>query len=89
MTERLRTLALMAQSDPARANLYSAEVSGLRDQMLANANTSFQGQYLFGVRFVGHVRTRGELSTTGAGNRKSAVENGPGFAKHLRMRGSL
>lgn len=37
-----------------------------------------------GVRFVGHVRTRGELETTGAANRQSAVENGPGFAKHLR-----
>jgi glyoxylase-like metal-dependent hydrolase (beta-lactamase superfamily II) len=37
-----------------------------------------------GVRFVGHVRTRGELETTGAANRKSAVEAGPGFAKYLR-----
>jgi cyclase len=37
-----------------------------------------------GVRFVGHVRTRGELETTGAANRKSAIENGPGFAKMLR-----
>jgi glyoxylase-like metal-dependent hydrolase (beta-lactamase superfamily II) len=37
-----------------------------------------------GVRFVGHVRTRGELATTGAANRKSAVEAGPGFAKYLR-----
>ena len=37
-----------------------------------------------GVRFVGHVRTRGELETTGAANRKSSVEAGPGFAKHLR-----
>lgn len=37
-----------------------------------------------GVRFVGHVRTRGELETTGAANRKSALENGPGFAKLLR-----
>jgi cyclase len=37
-----------------------------------------------GVRFVGHVRTRGELETTGAANRKSALEAGPGFAKYLR-----
>jgi cyclase len=37
-----------------------------------------------GVHFVGHVRTRGELETTGAANRKSAVEAGPGFAKYLR-----
>lgn len=37
-----------------------------------------------GVRFVGHVRTRGELETTGAENRKSALEEGPGFAKYLR-----
>ena len=37
-----------------------------------------------GVRFVGHVRTRGELETTGAGNRKASREGGPGFAKHLR-----
>jgi cyclase len=37
-----------------------------------------------GVRFVGHVRTRGELETTGAANRKSSVEAGPGFAKLLR-----
>lgn len=37
-----------------------------------------------GVRFVGHVRTRGELETTGAANRKSALENGPGFARMLR-----
>jgi cyclase len=37
-----------------------------------------------GVRFVGHVRTRGELETTGAANRRSALENGPGFAKMLR-----
>jgi cyclase len=39
-----------------------------------------------GVRFVGHVRTRGELETTGAENRRSALENGPGFAKMLRKR---
>ncbi|MET0553547.1 MAG: MBL fold metallo-hydrolase [Vicinamibacteria bacterium] len=37
-----------------------------------------------GVRFVGHVRTRGELATTGAANRKSSLEAGPGFAKLLR-----
>jgi len=37
-----------------------------------------------GVRFVGHVRTRGELETTGATNRKSSLENGPGFARLLR-----
>lgn len=39
-----------------------------------------------GVEFVGHVRTREELSTTGADNRKQALENGPGFAKALRKR---
>ncbi len=39
-----------------------------------------------GVQFVGHVRTREELSTTGAENRKQAQEAGPGFAKALRKR---
>jgi cyclase len=37
-----------------------------------------------GVQFVGHLRTREELSTTGAENRKGARENAPGFAKTLR-----
>lgn len=39
-----------------------------------------------GVQFVGHVRTREELSTTGAANRREAREGGPGFAKALRKR---
>jgi glyoxylase-like metal-dependent hydrolase (beta-lactamase superfamily II) len=39
-----------------------------------------------GVQFVGHVRTRDQLSTTGAENRKQALVNGPGFARALRQR---
>jgi glyoxylase-like metal-dependent hydrolase (beta-lactamase superfamily II) len=37
-----------------------------------------------GVQFVGHVRTREELSTTGAENRRQALAAAPGFAKTLR-----
>lgn len=39
-----------------------------------------------GVQFVGQVRTREELSTTGADNRNQAKEGGPGFARALRKR---
>jgi glyoxylase-like metal-dependent hydrolase (beta-lactamase superfamily II) len=39
-----------------------------------------------GVQFVGHVRTREELSTTGAENRRQAQEGGAGFAQTLRKR---
>jgi cyclase len=39
-----------------------------------------------GVQFVGQVRTREELSTTGADNRNQAKEGGPGFAQALRKR---
>jgi cyclase len=37
-----------------------------------------------GVQFVGHARTREELSTTGALNRRQAREGAPGFVKTLR-----
>jgi flagellar hook-associated protein 3 FlgL len=47
VTDRIRTLALMAQNGTGTPSLSVAEISGLRDQLLSYANTAFEGQYMF------------------------------------------
>ena len=47
MIARIRNLGLMAVSDIPRADHYLEEVRGLREQVLAAANSSHQGSYLF------------------------------------------
>ena len=47
MIERVRTLALLAMSDLSTVNLHMPEISGIRDQLLASANSTVDGQYMF------------------------------------------
>jgi flagellar hook-associated protein 3 FlgL len=47
MIERIRVLGLMAMSNTGTASLQTTEVAGLRDQILASANASFDGQFIF------------------------------------------
>lgn len=47
MVERARNLALLATSNLEGVSSYSTEIAGLREQMLAAANTTFQGQSIF------------------------------------------
>ena len=46
--ERIRTLALLAEDSHAAASSSIAEISGLRDQLLSSANSTFDGQFIFG-----------------------------------------
>jgi flagellar hook-associated protein 3 FlgL len=47
VTDRIRTLALMAQNGTSKPSLSVEEISGLRDQLLSYANTAFEGQSMF------------------------------------------
>jgi flagellar hook-associated protein 3 FlgL len=47
MIERVRSLALVSMSNLTTANVYTAEISGLRDQLLAAANNTIDGQFMF------------------------------------------
>jgi flagellar hook-associated protein 3 FlgL len=47
VTDRIRTLALMAQNGTSSPSLSVEEIAGLRDQLLSYANTEFEGQYMF------------------------------------------
>jgi len=47
VTDRIRTLALMAQNGTSTPSLSVEEIAGLRDQLLSYANTAFEGQSLF------------------------------------------
>ena len=46
--ERVRTLALLSIGNNSTGSHYVEEISGLRDQILASANTTHQGTYIFG-----------------------------------------
>jgi flagellar hook-associated protein 3 FlgL len=45
--ERVRTLGLSALSNLSTASLHVSEISGLRDQILAAANSTIDGQFMF------------------------------------------
>lgn len=47
MIERVRSLALLSLSNVGTASVQASEVSGLREQLLGAANSSFEGQALF------------------------------------------
>jgi len=48
MIERVRFLALSAIGSQTTNDAFSAEVEGLRDQILGTLNSAFQGRYIFG-----------------------------------------
>jgi flagellar hook-associated protein 3 FlgL len=49
MVQRVITLGQMAVSDPSNpGGAYTAEMDGLRQQLVTTANSSFQGTYVFG-----------------------------------------
>lgn len=48
MVERARTLGQLSLGDPVSANAYVTEIQGLRDQIIASANTTFAGRAIFG-----------------------------------------
>jgi flagellar hook-associated protein 3 FlgL len=48
MVERVRTLGQLSLTNLDTASLYVTEVTGLRDQILAAANTGYQGRFIFG-----------------------------------------
>lgn len=48
MVERVRTLGQLSFSDPKTAALYATEINGLRDQIIATANTTHAGRFIFG-----------------------------------------
>ena len=39
-----------------------------------------------GVEFIGHINAKAAIDTTGAGNRKQLIENGPAFVAQLQKR---
>jgi flagellar hook-associated protein 3 FlgL len=47
MIERVRSLGLLSMNNPATAGVQTAEIEGLRDQLVGAANTVFDGQFLF------------------------------------------
>lgn len=47
MVERVRSLALLSMSHMATANVQTAEINGLRDQLVDAANATFDGQFIF------------------------------------------
>ncbi len=47
IVERVRSLALMSMSDLSTASLHTPEISGLKDQLLAAANSTIDGQFMF------------------------------------------
>jgi flagellar hook-associated protein 3 FlgL len=47
MIERVRSLALGSMGNLSSASQYTSEISGLRDQILAAANSSIDGQFMF------------------------------------------
>jgi flagellar hook-associated protein 3 FlgL len=47
MVERVRTLALLAQNNPATASTQTSEIDGIRSQILSAANATFDGQAMF------------------------------------------
>ncbi|MBI4472039.1 MAG: flagellar hook-associated protein FlgL [Acidobacteria bacterium] len=48
MIERVRSLAQLSIGNPTSANSYTTEVSGIRDQIIAAANTVHAGRFIFG-----------------------------------------
>jgi flagellar hook-associated protein 3 FlgL len=48
MAERVRTLGQLSFSDPDKATGYLTEIQGLRDQMIAAANSAYAGRFIFG-----------------------------------------
>ncbi|MBI4473290.1 MAG: flagellar hook-associated protein FlgL [Acidobacteria bacterium] len=48
MVERVRTLGQLSFGNPTAGSLYMTEVSGLRDQIIASANTTHAGRFIFG-----------------------------------------
>jgi flagellar hook-associated protein 3 FlgL len=47
MIERVRSLALLSMSNVATAHVQTTEIAGLRGQLVAAANTTFDGQFIF------------------------------------------
>jgi flagellar hook-associated protein 3 FlgL len=45
--DRIRSLALVASSNPTSSAASTEEIAGLRDQLLSDANTAYDGQYIF------------------------------------------
>lgn len=48
MVERVRTLGQLSFGNPTAGSPYMIEVSGLRDQIIAAANTTHAGRFIFG-----------------------------------------
>jgi flagellar hook-associated protein 3 FlgL len=48
MVERIRTLGILSMSDASKGPLYAVEISGLRDQIVSSANSTYQGKFIFG-----------------------------------------
>lgn len=46
-TERIRSLALLSENSTTSAAASIAEIKGLRDQLLASANSAIDGQFIF------------------------------------------
>lgn len=47
MVERMRSLALAATNSSAPSDAHVTEVSGLREQLISAANSTYDGQYIF------------------------------------------
>lgn len=48
MVERARTLGQLSFGNPTTASLYTTELNGLRDQIIASANMTHAGRFIFG-----------------------------------------
>lgn len=48
MVERVRNLGLLSTGALSDPSAYLTEISGLRDQLLTSANSTYQGRFLFG-----------------------------------------
>jgi flagellar hook-associated protein 3 FlgL len=47
MVERIRSLGQLSMSDSVNGSLYAVEISGLRDQIVSSANSTYQGKFIF------------------------------------------
>jgi flagellar hook-associated protein 3 FlgL len=91
MIERVRSLGLLSMNNPATAGVQTAEIEGLRDQLVGAANTVFDGQFLFaGSKVDGPAYTKaGDGTVTYEGNSEQVrVQIGRSSTLQIQVPGS-
>jgi len=86
MVERVRSLALLSMSNLSTASLQTSEISGLRDQLLSAANSTFDGQYMFaGSNLDGPAYTQASNGTITYNGNNQAIQLQIGHSSKLQI----